>query len=405
MRENPDAPLKVAFFAGSMKPGQDGVTRVLYRTIEALTSRGIESLFISPILPEVGSLPVRMMKGPSVAFPFYRDYRLALPGTSQFERELLAFHPDLLHLHTPCLLGQAALRYGRTHQVPVIATYHTHFSSYAKYYNVRAFEEIGWEYLRRLYNRCARVYVPSERILSDLRSRGIHHLEFLPHGVDCRLFDPSFRSEEWRRSVSSEGKPILLFAGRLVWEKDLRTLVEASETLLGRRQDWVLALAGDGPVRRELEGAMPHARFLGRLGEAALSTAYASSDIFVFPSTTETFGNVTIEAMASGLPPICAREGGASGSIEHGVTGFVTRGRDARDLVLHIERLLDHPELRAAMGGRALEYARTQTWESVFKRLFEGYEEVVRGFPYLQEGSSFSGICPLASIAASMRAR
>ena len=373
-------PLRVAFFAGTMKPGHDGVTRVLYRLIDALKSQGIESVFFSPIIPERSRRPVPMHKVPSVTFPFYKDYRLSVPGYKHFERELREFKPDLLHINSPCPLGHAAVHYGLRYGIPVVATYHTHFPSYAKYYSFDAFEAYSWRYFRKLYNACERVYVPSRPVMDELRMHGFSSVEFLPHGVDAATFSPSYRSEGWRRSHGMEGKTVLLYAGRLVWEKDLRTLARAYEWITSRRRDVLFALSGDGPVREELQQMMPEAIFLGHQTGENLSRVYASSDIFIFPSTTETFGNVTLEAMASGLPPICAREGGAYGFIEPGITGMLAAPRDPQDLAAQVEYLLDHPERRQEMGRAARAFAREQSWEKIFQRLFKSYDEVIRAY-------------------------
>jgi glycosyltransferase involved in cell wall biosynthesis len=133
-----------------MRPGHDGVTRVLYRTIDALNERGIQSMFFSPLVPDEKLLPVPIHKVPSVAFPLYKDYRFAMPGIGHFEEELRAFRPDLLHIHSPCSLGYAGVNFGRKFGIPVVATYHTHFASYAKYYKISPLEMFTWNYLRGL---------------------------------------------------------------------------------------------------------------------------------------------------------------------------------------------------------------------------------------------------------------
>lgn len=373
--------MRVAHFAGSMRPGHDGVTRVLYRMTTALTAAGVDHVFVSPIVPEVPEERIApMIEVPSVAFPLYRDYRVATPGSRFFGKQVLDFKPDILHIHSPCSLGYAAMRFGKKHDIPVVATYHTHFASYAKYYNIPMLEPFGWTYLRRVYDGCDRILVPSLPILDELWSQGFRRLEHLPHGVDASVFHPGYRSYAWResRGVPPE-KQLLLFAGRLVWEKDLRTLAGAYARLTQQRQDVVFGIAGDGPARKELEALMPGARFFGQLQGEELSRAFASADLFVFPSTTETFGNVIIEAMASGTVPVCAREGGAAGVVQHGVTGMLAAPRDPADLCAAITYLLDAPARREAMALQALEFARRQSWQNIFHHMIESYRDVRAG--------------------------
>jgi phosphatidylinositol alpha 1,6-mannosyltransferase len=373
-------PLRVAYFAGSMKPGHDGVTRVLYRLIDALSRPGIESVFFSSIVPDPAHQPVPMHEVPGVALPFYKDYKLPLPGYNHFRSDLRQFRPDLLHINSPCPLGHAAVHYGQRFGIPVVATYHTHFPSYAKYYRADAFEACGWNYLRKLYNNCERVYVPSRPVLDELRAHSFSSVEFLPHGVDASIFTPLYRSEEWRRSQGMEGKTVLFYAGRLVWEKDLRTMAKAYSMITRRHPEALFVLAGDGPAREELGQMMPEALFLGHQSGEDLSRAYASSDIFVFPSTTETFGNVTLEAMASGIPPVCAKEGGAYGFVDPGVTGLLAAPHDPDDLAAKILYLLEHPVRRMEMGKAAYAFAKEQSWEKIFEKLFRSYEEVIEGY-------------------------
>ncbi len=375
-----DQPMRVAYFAGTMKPGHDGVTRVLYRLVDTLTRSTVESIFFSPIVPPRESQPIPMVKVPSVVFPLHREYRLAVPGYASFARQLAAFRPDLIHINSPCTLGYAAVRFGANNGIPVVATYHTHFPSYARYYKIKSLEGMGWNYLRALYNECDRLYVPSQPVLHELVEHGIHNTYFLPHGVDTQAFHPRFRSLPWRESIGAVGKHVILFVGRLVWEKDLRVLAEAYRVISEQRRDVVFALVGDGPIKDELMQMMPGARFLGYRAGEALATAYASGDVFVMPSTTETFGNVTLEAMASGIAPVCANAGGASGIIQPGVTGLLCEPGDAGDLAASILTLLDHPGKRAELADQALRFARQQTWERIFDELFTDYRTVIHEY-------------------------
>jgi len=319
---------------------------------------------------------------PSVRFPLYPDYRLALPGWNAFARDLRRFAPTVIHINSPCSLGCAAVRYGQHFGIPVVATYHTHFPKYATYYKLPALEPCGWNYLRSLYNGCVRTFVPSRPILNELAARGIHNLEWLPHGVDPDAFHPSHRSDEWRRVHGFDNRIVVLFAGRLVWEKDLRTLVDAWTVLRARHRNAALVLAGDGPARAELHAMIPDAHFLGHLSGEELSTAFASADVFLFPSTTETFGNVILEAMASGVPPVCADAGGAADLLQHGITGHLFRPKDAEDCAHQTSLLISRPDMREAIASRALARARMQSWGSVFSQLMESYcATVAAGVP------------------------
>ena len=371
--------MRVAYFAGTMRPGHDGVTRVLYQLIPHLRRRHVENVFFSPIVSSEDH-PTTIHQVPSVTFPLYKDYRIAVPGYKHFEDRLREFKPDLLHINSPCSLGYAAVKYAHKADIPVVATYHTHFASYARYYSARAFEALSWSYFRKLYNGCQRVYVPSRPILQELKGHGLRNLEFLPHGVDAEAFHPRFRDHTWKGRLGIEGKIAVLFVGRLVWEKDLRTLADAYRILAGQRNDLAFVFVGDGPIRTELQLLMPDATFLGYQSGDKLSTSFASSDIFVFPSTTETFGNVTIEAMASGLPPVCAREGGSSGLVEDGETGILAKPRDPEDFASKINILASSPSLSREISWKAYAFARQQSWEVIFDRLLESYGRVIDEF-------------------------
>jgi phosphatidylinositol alpha 1,6-mannosyltransferase len=188
------------------------------------------------------------------------------------------------------------------------------------------------------------------------------------------------RSNDWRRRFVSGEKPIVLFVSRLVWEKDLRVLAEMYRELISNRIDFEMVIVGDGHARQELQGMMPGAHFLGYQSGRTLAESFASSDIFVFPSTTETFGLVTLEAMASGLAPVAAKVGGATEIVQEGNSGLFAEPHSGADLAKKVNWLLDHPNHRKVIAEHALARAQEYRWDRILDQLFESYKEVIESF-------------------------
>jgi glycosyltransferase involved in cell wall biosynthesis len=370
--------MRIAYFNANLRRGQDGVTRVMYKMFQGAIERNVEAMAFTSTLPEDEDMILPIVRVPSVVLPFQKNYRLAVPWYRIFERRLNHFSPDLIHLNSPCTLGYAALQYARSYGVPVVATYHTHFPTYPRYYNLAPLEEMTWKITRAFYNAMNRTFVPTQPILEELREQHVERLEYLANGVDLGLFTPVRRSSAWRARIAPDNRPIILFVSRLVWEKDLRILAEAYRILRERGSTFSMVVVGDGHARSEFEQMMPGAHFLGYQSGTTLAESYASSDIFVFPSTTETFGLVTIEAMASGLVPVAAKIGGAAGILEEGQSGLFARPLDAHDLARQVQRLLDNPAERSAISAKAIQRAQLYSWDRILQQLFSSYEEVIR---------------------------
>ena len=321
--------MRVTHFLNSMRPGHDGVTRVAHRLrqgFKALSSKsGDKHNFVAPTLPK--SAGTDMFKVPSIPFPLSTGYRVPVDPPDSVGQIIKNLRPDAIHIHTPCSLGLSAVRAAETLNIPCIATYHTHFPTYLEYYKVEPIKPWIWKYLKSLYRSCDALIIPSKTTLLELQSENFKNLVHIPHGVDTQRYSVRYRDEEWRAAVGGKNKIIVTFVGRLVW-KNLKLLAEAAKLVKSNNQiQWVIV--GDGPARSKFEKMMPTAHFTGFLGEHALPTAYASSDIFVFPSVTETFRNVTVEAMASGLPAICVAAGGARDIVIPGRNGILTPPEDA----------------------------------------------------------------------------
>lgn len=371
--------MKVAYFNANLRVGQDGVTRCVYKMIDGVVERGHRAIAITSTLP-IGGAPIPIYGVPSVALPLQKNYRIAVPGYQSFAKYLFEFRPDILHINSPCTLGYSAMKYAKQFGVPIVATYHTHFPTYPRYYNLTGLEELTWRLSRRLYNNVDRTFIPTMPILHELDSHGIQRLEYLPNGVDTGAFNPLHRSNDWRRRFGDGEKSIILFVSRLVWEKDLRVLAQMYNELRSKRNDFEMVIVGDGHARQELQTMMPGAHFLGYQSGRTLAESFASADIFVFPSTTETFGLVTLEAMASGLAPVAAKVGGAVEIIQEGSSGLFAEPFSGADLAKKVEWLLDHPNHRKVIAEHALARAQDYRWERILDRLFESYKEVIEIF-------------------------
>lgn len=368
--------MRIAYFNGSIRHGQDGVARVLWRMMEEAQQRGHSVMAFGSAIPETAETCFPIVGVPSFPFPFQPSYRLAFPGYLSFASRLIEFAPDIIHIHSPCTLGFAAMKFGADFDIPVVATYHTHFPTYLHYYNLTTFQPFLMRLLRRLYNSCNTTFVPSRSVIAELRQQGIGGLEYLPNGINLHQFSPSFRSDSLRQQLAPNGETLLLFVGRLVWEKNLRVLGDAWRMLQGRRNDIRMIVVGNGPARSELQELMPEATFVGTQHGKALAEYFATCDLFLFPSVTETFGLVTVEAMASGIVPIAAYATGSADIIQHGINGLLTTPNDPTDLALRTERLIHQPDRRITMAANALQRAKEFGWGRIMDQLFQRYSEI-----------------------------
>ena len=372
--------MKITHFIGTLKK-EDGVAQVILALIREAKKHNIESTIVTGWVEDASMSPVPVIEIPSVVFPLYKEYKLPIPGMRGFERQLRVFQPDIIHVHSPDTSAWAAVKYAKKYRIPIIATHHTDFSRDLSYYHVGFLRPLVWKLLKKLYGQMGAVTTPSIVTSEELASHGIARLETIPWGVDFSRFAPAFRSEEWRKKIlgtKARDTSMLLCVCRLAWEKDLRTLAEAHGLLRRERKDFVMVVAGDGPARKELETLMPNAIFLGYIGEDELSHAYASSDIFLFPSSRETFGNVTIEAMASGIVPVVANAGGSRTIVKDGKTGFLAVPKSAEDFAQKTMMLLKDHALKERMKEAALQDAQHYSWEGVFARMLAIYHRLLK---------------------------
>ena len=382
MTERGERPLKVAYVSESLLPHVDGVSRTLAQLFGYLERAGVDFHVLSPFTPPADiSWAGRVEKVPYVRFPLYRDYRMALPIGHKVSGRLAEYGPDLIHVVSPTPIAVRAQKYGQRAGIPVVSSFHTHFVSYFRFYHLGGLEGFGWKLMRSFYARCDTVYAPSHAIIRELAEHGIRNTELWSRGIDLGRFSPRWRDAGLRASIGADDDtPVLLLVSRLVKEKNLADLVAAEKILRERGATHKLVFVGDGPMRGELERALPHAHFAGHQTGEALARWYASGDAFVFPSTTETFGNVILEAAASGLPAVVVDAGGPPDLVEPGETGFIARPNDPADFAAQVERLLADPAERKRMGCRAREAAAERDWSAINGRLVESYRRVVERY-------------------------
>jgi glycosyltransferase involved in cell wall biosynthesis len=315
-----------------------------------------------------------LRKVATFAVPLYDGLVLGVPSLLDVLEHVAEEDYDALHVATPGPLGLAALVAGVVLSVPVVGAYHTEFGAYAEALSGDAFvAEVVDLAVREFYERCSAVAVPSQATALALRNRGyrIRQFEILKNGVDDVLFDPEKRDPGLHDDLGG-GRTLLLYAGRISKEKGLDRLAAGYLSLRRRRDDVHLVIAGDGPYREELGAVLGKtATFTGFLSGEALARVYASCDVFVFPSTTDTLGRAVAEAQASGLPSVVCGIGGPRECIRPGVSGFVADPGDEEVFFSKIELLLEDPRLRDRMGRAAREFAAGMSWRAVPDGLIE----------------------------------
>ena len=371
--------LRIVYVTETWPPEVNGVATTAARFVEGLALRGHRLLLVRPRQADVApgaahvlppGIEERLTAGSPL--PFYAALRMGWARASALARDWRDWQPDLVHVATEGPLGWSALAAARRLGVPVTSDFRTNFHAYSRHYRVGWLQGPVLGYLRAFHRRTACTMVPTEALRRELAGQGFEGLSVVARGVDTRLFDPARRSAALRASWGAHpDDPVLLCVGRLAPEKNLMTLVDAYRSLQARHPRARLVLVGDGPQRAALQAACPQAVFAGPRRGEDLAAHYASADVFAFPSLTETYGNVTPEAMASGLALVAFDHAAASQLVRHGDNGLLAAPGDAEAFRLAIDRLLAQPDLRRAVGREARRSMQSQGWDEVVAR-FEG---------------------------------
>lgn len=370
--------MKIAFYAGTYVKNKDGAVRSMYQLVASFLKAGHDVMVWSPDVDKHDSHAHPVVKMPSVPIPLYPDYKLGF-YSSDTEKELDRFAPDIVHIATPDIIGHTFLKYANKRNIPVGSVYHTDFPSYLSYYRIGFLEPVAWRYLRSFYNRCDILFVPSSEMKSKLEAQGIERMGTWTRGIDRGLFSPSRRSETLREAWGVGRRKVIAYAGRFVWYKDIQVVMDVYRKFRegGHADDVLFVMIGSGPEEDEMRRQMPDAVFPGYLSGEALPEAYASSDLFLFPSTTEAFGNVVLEAASTGLPSVVSDEGGCQGIVGQSGAGFVVPARDADAFYARCVELIEDSSLYEELRNRGLEYAASQSWDMINGKVIDRYLELV----------------------------
>lgn len=371
--------MRIAIFTETFLPKWDGVTNTLCYLLEHLAAADHSSLMFAPRGGPAVYAQTPIVGLPGFTFPLYPSLKLAFPWAN-VHRQLAAFRPDLIHLVNPAILGLAGLRHAYRLNTPIVASYHTDIPGYAQQYRLPFLRDPLWAYFRWLHNQADLNLCPSPFTQKQLMAQGFQRVRIWGRGVDTERFNPCRRSEEWRQRLcgGQTELPLLLYAGRLAAEKRIDWLRHVLDAVPNVR----LALVGDGPARPELEAlfAGTPTVLAGYLKGHDLACAYAAADLFVFPSANETFGNVVLEAMASGLPVVTVNSGGPVDHIADGENGFLCDADRVDDMIARVQRLVSSPALTQQLGLNARRWAETQTWSRILDGLLADYAQTIQTF-------------------------
>ncbi len=370
--------MKIALYAGTYVRDKDGAVKSIYQLVSSFRKSGHQVIVWSPdvsVKDNHNGLTVHRM--PAVPIWFYPDYKLGFFKAETLQ-QLDAFAPDIVHISTPDIIGRKFLLYARKNFVPVSSVYHTDFPSYLSYYRLGFAESFAWKYLTWFYNSCDIVLAPNEGVRRKLIARDIRNVKIWSRGIDKEHFDPFRRSETLRSRWNASGRTVIVYAGRFVLYKDIEVVMRVYERFMERYADKVrFVMIGSGPEEEEMKRRMPDAFFTGYLTGIELPEAYASGDIFLFPSTTEAFCNVALEALASGLPAVVSDAGGCRDIVERSNGGLVAREGDVDDFYDKCLALLGNSERYRELRAHGLAYAEAQSWPAVNSVVIDQYNTMV----------------------------
>jgi glycosyltransferase involved in cell wall biosynthesis len=372
--------LRIAMFSGNYNMVTDGANQALNRLVEYLLRQGAAVRVYSPTIAEPAFEPQgELVSLPSFAIPGRKEYRVATGLGSRVRRDLEAFRPNIVHISSPDPAAHRAVSYARRKNLPVLASVHTRFETYPAYYGLGFLEPVIVALMRRFYRRCDALVAPAESFAQLLREQRMNSdIGIWSRGVDRAIFHPGARDMEWRQALGIADKEVAIgFLGRLVMEKGLDIFAEAMTELTRRNIAHRVLVVGIGPAQDWFAERAPEAVFAGFQSGNDLGRAVASMDIFLNPSVTETFGNVTLEAMACGVPVVAARATGSDVLVANGETGYLVPPRDTGAYADALADYIADPELRARHGAAGERRSLDYDWDRINQVVADTYLRLI----------------------------
>ena len=372
--------LRIALFSGNYNYVRDGANQALNRLVGFLLRQGAHVRIYSPTtdtpaFPPTGDL----VSVPAFSIPTREEYRVPRALTARVREDLNAFAPNVIHVASPDIVAHRAVTWARSRNIPAVASVHTRFDTYMRYYNLRWVEPVIRAMLRRFYNRCDALIVPAESTAAILRAQRMNSdISIWTRGVDREQFNPDRRDPDWRRSHGiADDEMLIAFLGRVVMEKGLESFASVIDSLGERGVRHKVLVIGEGPAREWFAQRLPNAIFTGQLVGDELARALASADVLLNPSITEAFGNVTLEAMACGLPVVAAVASGTTNLVRDGESGILVQPLDISAFADALEAYARDPDLRRRHGEAGLAFARTMDWDRINAAVMHVYQRVI----------------------------
>ena len=373
--------LRIALFSGNYNYVRDGANQALNRLVGYLLRQGAQVRVYSPTIDTPAFEPTGdLISVPSMAIPGRPEYRIPTRLSGAVKRDLENFAPNILHISSPDRVARQMAKWARDRNLPVLASVHTRFETYFRYYNMSFAEPLAEAWLRKLYRKCDALVAPSESMAQVLREQRMNYdIDIWSRGVDRDIFYPARRDMVWRQALGiADNTPVIGFLGRLVMEKGLDVFSDTIDQLNRRGAHHEVIVVGEGPARNWFESRLPKAKFVGFQGGADLARAVASMDILFNPSVTETFGNVTLEAMACALPVVAAKATGSQSLVVDNVSGrLITPGaivQFAEALQLYCNDTALRTKHGTAGEARSLDYS----WDAINQTVADTYLRLLR---------------------------